>query len=109
MTEVILTLPEPIVSKILETSTIPILLFFTGPDCSACKMFEPNLQRVANERSNKLKIIKVDCSEDPNLASRYNVRSLPTLILFSKAVLMNYKIGVSTYSDLINFLNVELY
>ncbi|MGB9640485.1 MAG: thioredoxin [Anaerolineales bacterium] len=63
-------------------SPVPILVDFTAVWCGPCKMLEPVLKQLAEDWKEKLRIVKLDVDQNPELAGTYNVMSVPTLILF---------------------------
>ncbi|MCM1029017.1 MAG: thioredoxin [Pseudoflavonifractor sp.] len=60
----------------------PTLVDFFATWCGPCKMQAPILEEVKNKLGDKVNIIKIDVDRNPELSSRYNVRSIPTLIVF---------------------------
>lgn len=68
-------------SKVLQ-ATEPVLVDFFATWCGPCKMLAPTLDAVAAEVAGRAKVYKVDVDQSPDVAARYGVMSVPTLILF---------------------------
>jgi thioredoxin 1 len=67
--------------EVLNSET-PVLVDFWAEWCGPCHAVAPVLERIAEERANELKLVKVNIDEEPDLAQRYGVLSIPTMILF---------------------------
>jgi thioredoxin 1 len=63
-------------------SKIPVIVDFFAEWCGPCKMLAPVLEEIALEQADRLKIVKVDVEKSPQLAARYGVSAMPTLIYF---------------------------
>lgn len=67
--------------NILNTET-PVLVDFYAEWCGPCKALAPTLEAVAEEQAGKLAVVKVNIDDNPELATRFNIQSIPTLIVF---------------------------
>ena len=66
----------------LESSSIPVLVDFWAEWCGPCKVIAPTLEKLSQEYSGKIKIAKINIDDYPDVATQYNVRSIPNLIFF---------------------------
>src|SRR6266550_5724847 len=66
----------------VEASPVPVLADFWAPWCGPCRMVAPAVERLAADLAGKLKVVKINTDEQPELQQRFGVRSLPTLVLF---------------------------
>ena len=67
---------------LLDNSQIPVLVDFYATWCGPCQMMAPILEEVGANLRDRLQIVKIDTDKYPNLASKYQVEALPTLVLF---------------------------
>ena len=63
-------------------STLPVLVDFTATWCQPCKMIEPIVKQLAGEWEGKVKVVKLDADQNPNIMMQYGVMGIPTLMLF---------------------------
>ena len=68
----------------VENTKGVVVVDFSATWCGPCKMLTPVLESVANKLDGKVKIVKVDVDESPDLAQRFGIMSVPTMILFKK-------------------------
>jgi thioredoxin 1 len=72
----------------------PVLIDFYADWCQPCKMAAPILKEVKNSLGEKVRIIKIDVDKNPEISSAYNIRSVPTLMLFKNGQLKFNQAGV---------------
>jgi len=75
-------------------SDIPVLIDLWAPWCGPCKAIEPAVSEIAEEYTGKLKVVKLNIDECPELATKYNVMSIPTLLIFKDGQVNEQVIGL---------------
>jgi thioredoxin 1 len=85
-----------------------VLLDFWAEWCGPCKMIAPLLNEVAEEHADRLTVAKLNIDENPNSTARYQVRSIPTLILFKDGSVEAQILGAMSKSQLSEFLESNL-
>jgi thioredoxin 1 len=95
---------EPEVLK----SALPVLVDYWAEWCGPCKAIAPVLEEVAKEYSGKLKIAKVDVDANTEVPKKYNIRGIPTLMLFKNGNMEAMKVGAMSKSQLTAFLDTNI-
>jgi thioredoxin len=90
--------------KRVETSAKPVLVDFTAEWCGPCRMLAPTFEKLAQNFGNDITFAKVDVDELPEVAGRYAVRSIPTLILFREGKVIERVVGLESYDGLATML-----
>jgi thioredoxin 1 len=81
-------------------SSEPVVVDFWAEWCGPCRMIGPALEDIANDMQGKVKIAKVNVDENPGIAAKYGIRSIPTLLLFKDGKQVNQKVGAAPKGDL---------
>lgn len=82
-------------------STIPVLVDFWASWCGPCRMLSPVISEIAEEFDGKIKVGKINVDEEGELSIKFNVASIPTLILFNNGKVVKKQIGFMNKSQLI--------
>lgn len=81
-------------SEVLE-SVEPVVVDFWAEWCGPCKMIAPSLEEISNELAGKVKVVKLNIDENPELAAQFGVRSIPTLAMFKGGEVADIKVGAA--------------
>jgi thioredoxin 1 len=89
-------------------ATTPVLVDYWAEWCGPCKMIAPALDESAESYAGRLNVAKVNVDENQALAARYQVRGIPTLMLFKDGEVVATKIGAVSRSQLAAFIDANL-
>ena len=89
-------------------SDIPVLVDFWAPWCGPCRMVAPVVSEIAQQFKDKVKVVKLNTDENPNTASKYGIRSIPTLMIFKEGQKVDMVVGAVPKNTLANTLEKYL-
>ncbi|AIN47101.1 thioredoxin TrxA [Candidatus Palibaumannia cicadellinicola] len=93
--------------KVLQTEGL-FLVDFWAEWCGPCKNIAPILAEIAEEFKGKLLVAKLNIDENPTIAPKYGIRSIPTLLLFRNGEVVATKVGALSKGQLQEFLNANI-
>jgi thioredoxin 2 len=88
----------------VERSPLPVLLDLWAPWCAPCRMVAPVLEELANEMAGRVRVTKVNVDENPATASRFQVRSIPTLLVLKRGEELERIVGVQPKQEILRRL-----
>lgn len=86
----------------------PVLVDYWATWCAPCKMLSPVLEEIAEEYAGRVRVAKLDIDQNRAVTERFNVRGIPTLILFKNGEAEAIKVGAVSKSQLTVFLDSNL-
>jgi len=104
----VLTINEKSFESEVVNSELPVLIDFWAEWCGPCKEISPILDEINNEMHKKIKIVKVNIDDNPNIPNQYGVQSIPTLIIFKKGEIVGTKVGSCLKSELISWIKTVI-
>ena len=103
MSEIILT--DQNFEKEVIKSDMPVLVDFWSPMCAPCLVMGPIVEEIAREFEGKIKVGKLNVGENPQIASQYGIRAIPTFIIFKDGQEIERIIGARPKQFLVDKLN----
>ena len=83
----------------------PVVVDFWAEWCGPCKMIGPALEEIGKDMHGKVKIVKLNIDENPEVAGKLGIRSIPTLMLFKDGKLAAQKVGAAPKSEMVKWIN----
>ncbi|ELB2812699.1 thioredoxin fold domain-containing protein [Vibrio alginolyticus] len=85
-----------------------VMLWFSATWCGPCKQIEPVVGMIEQDYVGTVKIIKLDTDEEYEMAQRFGIRSVPSLVLLDRKKHLDTKVGASSYTELTQWLNSHI-
>lgn len=101
-----LTTPE--FSQVVEGATKPVLIDFWASWCGPCRALGPVVEEVGHELADRLDVYKVNVDDEPDLATKFRIVSIPTLILFKDGKPVHQMVGNMPKATLVSELEAHL-
>jgi thioredoxin 1 len=100
----VLELTDATFDEEIGASPVPVLVEFWAEWCPPCRLLAPILDSIATDHADRLRVYKVNSDERPELALRYGVMSVPTMLVFSKGELRQRMVGARSQARLLEEL-----
>jgi thioredoxin 1 len=108
MSEKIATLSDATFDEHVKASDVPVLVDFWAEWCGPCKMITPVLEEIAEEQAGKIEIMKLNIDDNLEITRRFDVMSIPTLILFKDGEPVSRLIGAKPKGQLLEEISPYL-
>ncbi|MBK8201029.1 MAG: thioredoxin [Bdellovibrionales bacterium] len=89
-------------------SNVPVLVDFWAEWCGPCRALAPKLEEISNELGAKLKVLKMNVDENPNMPVRYGVRGIPTMIIFKGGKQVGQVVGNLPKDEIVKIVSQHM-
>jgi thioredoxin 1 len=104
VSDAIMTLSDATFDESIGGAETPVLVDFWAEWCGPCKMITPVLEDIASEHGGRIRIVKLNVDDNPNVARRYDVMSIPTLLIFVDGEVKKRLVGAKGKAQLLEEL-----
>ena len=92
----------------VEDSTVPVLVDFWAPWCGPCRALTPVIEELSSEYDGRVKVLKLNTDENPEVATKLGIRSIPTVLLFSKGQVIEQTVGAMPKRHFVDMLEKHI-
>ena len=92
----------------IEKSPVPVLLDLWADWCGPCHMLAPTIDQISSEMAGRVKVAKLNIDENPGIANRFGVRSIPTLLVLKDGKEVDRLVGVQPKQEIVRRLEIVL-
>lgn len=92
----------------VEKAELPVLIDYWAPWCGPCQMVAPELEKLADQMQGKLKIVKINVDENRKTAEKFNIMSIPTLMLFKNGAMVKKMVGAMSAPQILSSIESEI-
>ncbi len=89
-------------------SDIPVLVDFWAPWCAPCRMLAPTVDQLAAEYAGRAKVVKLNVDDNQETSFRYNIRGIPTLLLFKNGEVRDQIVGATSKDNIARLIDAQL-
>jgi thioredoxin 1 len=93
--------------EVLKSST-PVLVDFWAAWCAPCRTIAPTVEQIAQDYAGRAQVVKVDVDESGDIAARYNIRGIPTLLLFKDGMIKDQIVGATSKDIITRMIDAHL-
>ena len=86
----------------------PVMVDFWAAWCAPCRTLEPTVDQIAQEYSERAKVVKLNVDENTEISSKYNIRGIPTLLLFKEGKIKDQIVGATSKDNIARMIEAQL-
>jgi thioredoxin 1 len=91
--------------EVVIKSDIPVLVDFWAEWCGPCRMIAPIIEEIAEQYKGKALVVKCDVDSSPNVAAKYSIRNIPTVLFFKEGIIADKQVGAVPKNSFLTKLN----